>query len=1391
MRRQWNIKFLVRLLAALLVLGVGLYLFYGYQVRRHAAALLARADRAEEQGQADRTVKYLERYLALEPNDHTILARLGLLLARQADSPGTRKRALVVLSDALRHSPGHADLRRCRVTMAMALGSFASAREDLNVLLEAAPHDGELEDLRGQCLQAAGDAASAAACFTKAIELAPGQIDTYARLAGLLRGQLAEPERADQVMENLLVANPAAPEAYLARARYRQEFQSLEEAVKDVRRARELAPERVEVLLASGNLSLALGKFDEARGFVRRGLELYPAHAPLYVALAAVEVHAGRHKEAVACLRDGAQTVPAAARNGLLLRLLGLLIDSGEVRPAAEVLDGLRKEASSPVLDFYDARLLILQGQWAKAAAILEGVRPALVRSPELGVGVHLLLGTCYEKVGDPEQQLAAYTNAVALDGRSIPARLQLGSALLARGNGAAAVNEFRQLLTLPGAPAAALALLARGAILRNLGLPASDRDWGEVTQALDRLAKANPADVDVPILRAEASLAQGQPDRALEVLTKARDQHPDQVALWVALVDLAERLGKAETAATLLADARHKLGERVELRLVALRTVLRRRGGAARPELARLEKGLEKDTAADQERLLGALADAHLQIGEVDAARRLWGQLAERQPTNLGVRLLLFDLALQTDKPEETRRLLDEIKRIEGEAGTWWRYGEAARLIAQASKGDKEGLQQARAYLAEVVKRRRNWSRVQIAEAEIQELLGHPDAALERYQEAVELGDRQPFVIQRLVRLMFERQRFQEADQVIRKLQEEESLPQGLSQLAARIALQTQDADRAVVLARQACTEQPRDHRNHLWLGLSLRAVGKPVEAEASLRRALELADRVPETWVALVQFLAGSGQKDKAEAATEKAEETLPAAEAPLALAQCYEALDRRDRAEQYYLAALASRPADAVVLRAAVSFYLRFGPALKAEPLLRRLIDPATQAPARDVAWARRNLAVETASRGDYRQFRKALALIESNRPESQSETLADRHARAMVLLTRPCHQSEAISELEELSAHRPLAPENQFILAQLYEARGNWELADRRMETLLASSGEDRGFLAHYIRGKLRRKEAAAAQRWLDKLAQLAPDAWETVELQARMLQARGKGAEAIPLLLKFLEPSAGKPSPAETTPQVVGLLEELGQSAAAEKLFRESGAWSERPEARLLYIRFLGRQKRLREALDLCERAWQNCPAEAVASMSVALLRMEPPKPEDVGRVERRLEAACQQRPGNTALLLSLADLRDLQGRYADVEALLRQVLDKAPDHVRALNNLAWLRALRGGKPDEGLALINHALDISGPEAWLLDTRAVVHLATGRADLAREDLNRGIEERPEPLFYFHSALAHFRTGDKIGALEELRKAEAGGFHPGTLHPLERPAYQELLAGLERP
>src|SRR5262249_23055598 len=142
----------------------------------------------------------------------------------------------------------------------------------------------------------------------------------------------------------------------------------------------------------------------------------------------------------------------------------------------------------------------------------------------------------------------------------------------------------------------------------------------------------------------------------------------------------------------------------------------------------------------------------------------------------------------------------------------------------------------------------------------------------------------------------------------------------------------------------------------------------------------------------------------------------------------------------------------------------------------------------------------------------------------------------------------------------------------------------------------------------------------------------------------------------------------------------------------------------RPERILEFVAFLTRQGRPVEALDLCEKAWQTRPPVDVAVACVAVLRAMPAQSEpQQQRVERWLTAAMQKNSSSAAsVFVCLADLRDLQSRYADAEKLYRQAIDADRNNVVALNNLAYLLVLRKEQSTEALDLLNRAIQVAGP-----------------------------------------------------------------------------------------
>ncbi len=64
----------------------------------------------------------------------------------------------------------------------------------------------------------------------------------------------------------------------------------------------------------------------------------------------------------------------------------------------------------------------------------------------------------------------------------------------------------------------------------------------------------------------------------------------------------------------------------------------------------------------------------------------------------------------------------------------------------------------------------------------------------------------------------------------------------------------------------------------------------------------------------------------------------------------------------------------------------------------------------------------------------------------------------------------------------------------------------------------------------------------------------------------------------------------------------------GQLAAAESIIRRMLEISHRPEDVLMLISNVARQGRIDEALNLCQKAWKNCPPESVGGVCVGVVR---------------------------------------------------------------------------------------------------------------------------------------------------------------------------------------
>lgn len=1479
--RKLNVRLVLILFAITVLVSGGVHFAHELQVGRTARFLLTLADRDEADNKPGDAANSLARYVHLVPEDTDALARLGRAQVKLGHFMG----AFATLEQVLRREPEREEERRDIVTAAMRIGRFTDAREHLQQhILKNHPDDAVSLDLLGQCQAGLGEYREAAATFEDVLAARPESVETYARLAELLRGRLERPADADAIMDRLVEHNGSSHQAWLLRARYRTQVRALGKAnaedagrlialaADDARKAVELAPDDLESLLLAAYLvrrkaplspeqkaanqangedqpvaraeatggevaaNAGASADDEARGYLETGLKAHPDQPALYRALADLEYECGRRDAALEVARRGLQELDGDP--GLLWTLAELLILDKQFDEADKTIAQLQKNnAAGAPADYLAARLLIARGKLAEASNLLARLQPKLIDWPELAKQADVWSGRCYDQLERVDDQLSAFRRAVEADGNWAPARLGLAGALLKIGRFDEAVEECRLAASADGFPAEGLISLARMMIVQRLRVPAAQRDWRQVEQVLELAATQLPDSLDVPELRAEMLLAQDKTDEARACLAESGERHPDEVRVWLSRAALEQRLGEWKAAEALLAKAEEQVGDSIDMRIGRIRFLVQRPGEGAAPAIAALAEGLDEFDKPGQARLCTVLAFTLRAVGEKDKAVELAKRANGLDPDNLPARLFLFDYAMETQDAASMEELIAEIRRIEGpEGGPLSRYGDALRLVIGAKADDTESLEWARRQLTEARLQRPAWARLPLLEAQIEELRGNTAGAIDFYRQAVDLGLRQPATVQRLVALLFAQRRFAEADQALRKLDDQQTpFTTELGRLASKVSLQVEDFTRAIDMARKTCVTSTNS-ADHVWLGQLAGALARGArteaaereklneEADTALRRAVELAPTEPEVWVALVQHLVRTEQTADADEALTKAVEKIAENDRPLVLAECYLSMGRRDEAAEQFGLALKARPDDVLTLRRASEFHLSRGAFAEGEPLLRRLMEPELKASDADVAFARRGLALVLAADKSYQKLQVAIALLDENL-EKNPLSIEDRKDKALLLARSPALADRQLARSTLVDVLRQAMTDNssRLLLAQLYAASGDVAQARRQFQTLLAEAGDNPAYIASYIRILLTGTEIGEAELWLAKLEELQPASLETKELRARLLVANGDaqaaidmlkalrsddsddanakknpppGPERIALLMEGLassvarrdaasatSPSGGNVAGPRSTPETKSSEQRNLLLAAAEELLREAAGEGSRGRAAL--AAFLGRHGRPADALKLWLEFFEGEDYETAASGCSLLAATQQLNAEQLAEVERRLVKAKDAHPESLGVLSALALIYDAQVRYDQAVATYRGILAKDRDNVVALNNLALNLALRNQPGSDALKLIDRALAARGPAATLLDTRGTVYLAMGKADKAIADLEEAVAQEPAASYYFHLARAHLLRGDRQAAAAAVERAKQTGLREESLHLLERGDYRKVL------
>lgn len=1381
-------------LRAAVILGVGSLVlvsaFFAYKAyrQRHSRALFLREAKARLDAKETRlALQYLNRYLAMSPGDVDALDLKARILAESVRNAFQALDAMPIHNQVLGldpDNPKRQETRRRLVELNLRVGGRSRAAEALaRELIRRGAQDAQAHRLLAAALEGVGAEGNARALeeacreYETAERIEPGDLDGAERLAQLYRDKLNDPRKATEVLDRLVEQNRKAPAklaaAYLVRSRSFAAAGQLETADSEIARALAADPSSLDVRLAAAE---AANRRGDTAAAARRHLQAIPkdARGDLRVKLVEgqVELSEQRPDAAIRTWRDGLlQTGGGHAE--LTWRLAQVLLDIGRPGEAEPLIAQYRRLIGGDEPNVFYRYLagfaLFKQDRPAEAIAELEAIR---YKAPKnLEPHVNYLLGQCHERVNDTLKALDAYRQAAkAAPQWSTPwvaiANIQAGE----RPSDAYRTLE-QGLAASPNDPR----LLVNSALLQwreQLRLPPEKRSWHEVEQALDRAEKADPNSVEAALVRADYLATLDRTDDALARLEAAAKVNPNSAPLGLARANLLNRLGRPVEALQALDRA---IAGSPQAPYFVLRASLLLGQGHVKQARAALDDGLARVPAEQRWQIWKALGELAVRQGDPASARHAYGEWARLRAESPEPRAALLELAINGGDAVAIRAAVDALKGVGGPNAPYWRLARIEELLRDPAGGTTPApapssarLDEAAALIREVETSQPFSPAGYVLEGRLMERRGQVDRAIAAYEKALDQrGGR--IALAPLMALLVRERRDADLDRIRKKLP---AIPTEVEQLATVQALRLGDRDRAEQLAARMVEGDPQGLDARVWQARVLNELGKPGEAETALRTLIQQRPGEAAPWLQLLMLQVSQKQLTQAAATVEQIRRQVKTSRPELLWAQCDRVVGNRARAEASYREALRRWPDDTTVQMAAATYYEQTGRRAEAEAALRTLrkLDP-------ELGWVTRKLAVLLATHhGDRAAWNEALTLVgPTARPDDTPE---DRLARATVYSMGPelKHRQQAVVILEQLASEVPGAAAVHLLLGRLQRDAGRLDPARKHAAKAAAGEGASPEALLLYAGILLGDKALDEAQRQLDRVLAVSPDSLAAAELQARILVARGNRQGAANCLERAFAARADTPEGPAIGEAMIGLLRQLDQPEAAERIARRVGATG--PRGACVQAIFLAGRRELDQAAARLEDAAQKGDPAAAGTAALVLASEPAADPRWLPLADRLLAQALKDRPDSIDLLQKQARVRYLQGRFPEQIAIYQALLDRKPADYTFLNDMAWTLSEDLHQPRKALERADEVLERVGWQPNFLDTRGVVLTRLGNLDQAIHDLEAAAAAAPSGSVYFHLARAYRKQGRQDDYRKARDRARQAGLRPEQLQASER-------------
>ena len=1301
------------------------------------------------------------------------------------------------------------------------------------------------------------------ACILEPTKLAKSNLAKYdsEALASYMKLRLAE----------MLKKNKSSPEAWLINYQILSRI-APEQAAEDIEKALVEFPEENSILRQaavhkmarlldakrSGNtdsLNTQIEQAEELLDKIKLGVGLRSPFT--YSSLSELALAKNEKDKAIELLEDGIRVCEPPLID-LRLRIAQIYNQSNEPEKAIEALkladDTLRQDAPRLNAAQQTEYSRAVKQQWLEyysaqgnLVAVNEQLESLLVSTASSDTNTELRIqafaAEAFRKIGYWDKATNAYLRALALAPKNDSLRRSAADSLIKSNRTADAIKQFELIQDKQPGDWMQIAMLRM--LVQNVQLGVDESESKAIETALSRAresAEANKTDNSLTnlleVFQADFDVRRTNPSRRGEKIAEwaprlaaLSHENPTQELLLKNAVNLLGTWGELEVAKSIRQVLLDQNPDSLDFHLEHASQLAS--SGQVNQAIDYLIERLE-DFPADNrlnqfivgvlpidesfsgrvEKMLDASSDNFSAMSDLcEYLLRLpqyAGEISQQEKVKSLAKVELWNSVLQS---AEMR-----LRKLEGEKGTAWRYTKARRLLIKSLFDDRPDFSAVLELIRQIEEERPEWANLYVLRGALSEQMKEPSKAIKAYQTAVGLSADDIRVFERLIELLYQEGKFEDAETYIARLGQVSNKSNRIASVALRISERNQS--NTLDVARLGTEARPLDPQAWIWYAKVIertsRAMGpedrqaRIEQAERYLVKARQLAPDQCDSVRALFQHYVLTGQTAELELLSQAVEADrviTPEHDRLNTLGNIFLYMNKLDRAEDCYIKAI---KAGGDVGRNGL---------LKAEAMVR----------GGKLSEAIEFLSKLAKDKPEVREIRQSLAMLLSDRSAPSDwkqiddvlsappfgNSLEDRLVHAKLLMTRRSYADleKAREKLKGLSGVRSdLASEVLFTLGVINrylldlsnrdqirnsDTRNYQEAADSALEKAASSTPPNETYISGYISFLIEQNRLQDVDTQLGRLMSLSPNSRSTAMVSALWNQAKDQKEIARQVVLDWFSQTAKvdytsslelSAIPDETLAFANALFEVIEDQEGSDRTF--DAILDHNPQVAKTYLNALLRHdisrlrnaalRRITNSIDELKLT----PVDTSVLLNVvSILQFDQGKVDAlVGMLKNKLDESNEI---DMLVLVSMGDF--FLAKKATPEALVvyKRIVEKEPKNPTALNNIANL--LIETSPDnaqEALGYIERAIAILPNNSVLLDTQGTVLILLKRYEEAAQALSVATKAGGDPRSALHWYIALMNAGKTQEAEKVKPMIDRKSLRDVYLLPEDKAALEKL-------